>query len=72
MPGRKYVGLVDVLDDDDYGIIVGVDGEIKGVWVPADHEYIDIPQPVVDFCIKHFGVDINEENKTGDIDKENE
>lgn len=62
MPGRKYIGFVDILDDDDYGIIIGSDGEIKGVWIPKEYEHQDIPQPIVDFCIKHFGVDINEEN----------
>lgn len=61
MPSRKYVGLVDVLDDEDYGIIVGADGEIKGVWIPKEHEELEIPQPVIDFCVKNFGVDISKE-----------
>lgn len=61
MPNRKYVGFVDILDDDDYGIIVGTGGEIKGVWIPTDFEYQEIPQPIIDFCIKHFGVDIRED-----------
>lgn len=70
MPNRKYVGFVDILDDDDYGIIVGADGEIKGVWVPKDHEYSEVPQPVVDFCIKHFGVDLNEEANNEEPDED--
>ena len=61
MTRRKYVGIVDVLNDKEYGIIVGEDGEVKGVWIPKDYNHQDIPQPVIDFCVKHFGVDIGEE-----------
>jgi hypothetical protein len=60
MPNKKYIGFIDVLDDNDYGIIVGTDGEIKGVWIPREHEAIEIPQPVIDFCVNHFGVNLNE------------
>jgi hypothetical protein len=61
MAQRKYVGFVDLLEDDDYGIIVGTDGEIKGVWIPRGYEHQDVPQPIIDFCIKHFGIDITDQ-----------
>jgi hypothetical protein len=63
MSGRKYVGFIDTLDDDDYGIVVGSDGEIKGVWVPVEYAHQEVPQPIIDFCIKHFGVDISDEDE---------
>jgi hypothetical protein len=62
MANRKYVGFLDVLEDEEYGIIVSADGKIKGVWVPKDYAHQDVPQPIVDFCVEHFGVDINEKS----------
>lgn len=70
MTSRKYIGFIDLLEDDDYGIIIGSDGEIKGLWVPKDYDYDDIPEPIVDFCVKHFGINPNEPDDSNDVDDE--
>jgi|TARA_B110000977_G_scaffold86978_1_gene115814 hypothetical protein len=47
------------LSDTDYGLIVGADGMLKGIWVPEDMDDQDIPQNIVDLCIQKFGIDPN-------------
>jgi|TARA_B110000908_G_C10117035_1_gene385838 hypothetical protein len=47
------------LEDTDYGLIVGCDGMLKGIWVPETMQGLDIPQGVVDMCVSKFGIDPN-------------
>ena len=47
------------LEATDYGLIVGNDGMLKGIWVPEDMDDQDIPQNIVDLCIQKFGIDPN-------------
>ena len=47
------------LDRTDYGLIVGCDGTLKGIWVPETMEGMDIPEGIVDICIQKFGIDPN-------------
>jgi hypothetical protein len=51
------------LDTTDYGLIVGCDGMLKGIWVPEGMEEQDIPQEIVDMCIQKFGIDPNGDNE---------
>jgi len=47
------------LDTTDYGLIVGCDGVLKGIWVPESKGHEDIPQGIVDMCVQKFGIDPN-------------
>jgi hypothetical protein len=47
------------LDITDYGLIVGCDGTLKGIWVPETMNGFDIPQGIVNLCISKFGIDPN-------------
>jgi hypothetical protein len=47
------------LEATDYGLIVGCDGELKGIWVPETMDGLDIPQSVVNLCVSKFGIDPN-------------
>lgn len=59
---HEYVQFQDTLDDDDYGIIIGKDGTIKGIWIPSQLENEEqIPAAIANFCEKEFGVDPNDE-----------
>lgn len=48
------------LEDTDYGLIVGADGTLKGIWVPNSVEDDTIPDAVVDLCISKFGINPND------------
>jgi hypothetical protein len=47
------------LDITDYGLIVGCDGMLKGIWVPETMEGRDIPEGIVNLCVARFGIDPN-------------
>jgi hypothetical protein len=47
------------LADTDYGLIVGCDGMLKGIWVPESMQGLDIPEGIVDMCVQKFGIDPN-------------
>ena len=50
------------LSDTDYGLIIGADGNLKGIWVPNSvADDADIPEAIVHLCVSKFGVDPNAE-----------
>ena len=57
-----YLEFESTLDEDDFGIIVGSDGILKGIWVPEHLENEQIPPGVARFMLDTFGVDPNEES----------
>jgi|TARA_R110000823_G_scaffold38215_3_gene103094 hypothetical protein len=48
----------------DYGLIVGCDGDLKGIWVPDTREGMSIPEQVVNLCVQKFGIDPNSNQHT--------
>lgn len=51
------------LEVTDYGLIVGCDGNLKGIWVPETMEGMDIPEGIINMCIQKFGIDPNGHNE---------
>lgn len=49
------------LEDDDWGLIIGKDGELKGMFIPEGHDDQEVPDAIVQICIKFFGIDPTEE-----------
>ena len=63
MAKHDYMGFSETLEEDDYGIIVGKDGTVKGVWVPAHLEDEDeIPAAISNMCEDTFGIDPNDQS----------
>jgi hypothetical protein len=59
---HDYIEFQDSLEDDDYGIIIGKDGMIKGIWIPRHLEYEDeIPAAIANMCEDTFGINPNDE-----------
>jgi len=60
---REFLQFHETLEDDDYGIIVGKDGTIKGMWVPKDLAVEeDFPESIAKLVFEHFGVDPNDDS----------
>tara|TARA_B100000900_G_C20600472_1_gene725329 strand:- start:1679 stop:1867 length:189 start_codon:yes stop_codon:yes gene_type:complete len=49
------------MEDDDYGLIIGKNGELKGLFIPDGEDENYVPEPIVKFCKDYFGVDVNED-----------
>jgi len=54
---NKEIELEDALEQDDWAIIIGNDGLLKGMFIPAGNEEDEVPQVIIDICKKHFGID---------------
>jgi hypothetical protein len=51
----------DSLDEDDWGLIIGSDGSLKGLFIPEGHDDDEVPEAIIEICTKFFGVDPTEE-----------
>jgi len=58
---RVELEFKESLENTDYGLIVGCNGDLKGIWVPEEMEGQDIPNSVVKLCVEKFGIDPNQE-----------
>jgi hypothetical protein len=56
---HKQLEFKEALADTDYGLIVGSDGGLKGIWIPEGKLEYDIPDAIVSLCIARFGIDPN-------------
>jgi hypothetical protein len=58
---HDYLEFSDVLDNNEYGLIVSPEGDIKGIWVPAHLENQPrLPANICKMCVEYFGVDPND------------
>ena len=56
--------LFEQLDKDDWAIIIGQDGSLKGVFIPDGKDDDDVPESVVAIMAEFFGVDFDEDAPT--------
>ena len=48
----------DALEDDDWGLIISSEGELKGLFIPEGKEEDDVPENIVNMCVRVFGIDV--------------
>jgi hypothetical protein len=60
MSNRVKLEFENALAKDDYGLIVGKDGTVKGIWIPDGEDQNVIPDNIAKLCIEHFHFDPNE------------
>ena len=57
------MGFSETLEEDDYGLIIDKNGNIKGIWVPKHLEDVEqLPSSIVHACKLYFDVDPNDES----------
>jgi len=61
MTEPKVVSFEEALADDDWGIIIGKDGTLKGMFIPEGSDEEEVPEVIVKLCIQYFGIDPTEE-----------
>lgn len=62
MANHKFVAIEDVLDTDDWGLIINKNGDLKGLYVPKGQEDDEVPEAIMTLCEQYFGVDWKEED----------
>lgn len=60
---KKTISFEESLGDDDYGLIISKDGELKGLWMPeSENNELDfVPEPIVRILEGVYGMDLGEE-----------
>lgn len=58
----ETVTFEESLEDTDWGLIIGKDGSLKGMFIPEGEDEAEVPQAIIDICVKFFGVDPTEEH----------
>ena len=60
----KKITFEESLDDNDWGLIIDSDGQLKGLFVPDGSNEDDVPESIIRVCCNQFG--INPEEFYGD------
>ena len=50
----------EALEDDDWGLIVDKTGKLKGLFIPDGADEDDVPEEIIQLCIRYFGIDPEE------------
>ena len=58
----ETVTFEESLEDTDWGLIIGKDGSLKGMFIPEGEDEAEVPEGVVGGCVRFFGVDPTEEH----------
>ena len=53
--------LYDQIGEEDWAIIIGKDGNLKGLFIPDGKDEDEVPESIVVIMEKYFGVDFDEE-----------
>lgn len=55
---EEFESFESALDDEDWGLIIGKDGTLKGMFIPEGQDEDLIPENIVTICKELFGIDI--------------
>ena len=60
---KKKVSFEDALGNDDFGLIIDKDGNLKGLYIPdnVDDELDFVPDSIVQILEKVYGMDMGDE-----------
>ena len=61
MTNTKRIAFEDALEDDDWGLIISSSGELKGLFIPDGKEEEDVPESIVNMCVRVFGIDVTQD-----------
>jgi len=64
MSNEEKQSLYDQMNDDDWALIIGSDGNLKGMFIPDGHDEDEVPESIVYIMEQYFGVDFDEEESS--------
>ena len=62
MSNQEKTTLIDQLDDDDWALIIGSDGSLKGMFIPDGKDEDEVPHSIVHIMEKYFGIDFDDDD----------
>ena len=64
--------LYDQMNEDDWALIIGSDGNLKGMFIPEGKDEDEVPYSIVHIMEKYFGIDFSEDDEDYDDDEDDE
>ena len=61
------ISLYDQLDDDDWAVIIGSNGNLKGIFIPEGKDEDLVPDSIVTIMYEYFGINFDEEIEEADV-----
>ena len=61
MTKQKDLTLEEQLGKEDWAIIIGSDGNLRGIFIPQGMDEALVPESIVQIMAQYFGVDFEEE-----------
>lgn len=58
---KEKIEFEDALTDGDWGLIISKDGELKGLFIPDGEDEDNVPEVILNICLKYWGIDANKE-----------
>ena len=62
--------LYDQMNEDDWALIIGSDGNLKGMFIPEGKDEEQVPYSIVHIMEKYFGIDFSEDDEDYDDDED--
>ena len=63
---KKSKPLEEYLGEDDWAIIIGDDGNLKGLFMPDGSDEDEVPESIIYIMENYFGMDFSEEMSEGE------
>ena len=63
MNNIEDLSLEEQLGDDDWALIIGSDGNLRGVFIPTGSDEDMVPESIVQIMTEYFGVDFHEDDE---------
>jgi hypothetical protein len=60
------LSLYDQMDNDDWALIIGSDGNLKGMFIPEGKDEDEVPHSIVHIMENYFGIDFSDEEESDD------
>lgn len=58
---KRDLTLEEQLGEDDWAIIIGSDGNLRGIFIPQGMDEELVPESIVQIMAQYFGVDFDDE-----------
>ena len=53
----KKITFEESLGDNDWGLIIDTNGNLKGLFIPEGSTEDDVPENIIQLCCSQFGID---------------
>jgi len=65
---KEKTTIADSLEDDDWALVIGPEGKLKGVYIPEAYDEESVPAAIVEILEQYYGIDFyDDDDNTDDL-----